>query len=359
MIKIIFSLFILFFFSSCSKSDSKSDSNPSPSLDNSFNELSSNTYYNTQWYINTDYLFYEKYNINANASINVEDLLVKYSGKGIKIAIIDDGLDVNHEDLKNALINTFNSLDKSKDVSHTLSSASHGTAVSGIIAARNNNIGISGVAYDSEIIFLKYKEEMSDSDTIELFSKAEEFGADIINCSWGTYDVSQAVKDKIVDLSTNGRDGKGTIIVFSSGNDNQDMQNDESNIKEVISVGASNINNLRSSYSNFGENLDILAPGGDTLGISTLDPMYSNGINNDNYSIAYKTEPFIGTSASAPIVSAVIALMLEKNPNLTRVEIENILKSTSDKIGEFDYINKHNKYYGYGKINLSNIMKNL
>lgn len=98
MIKIIFSLFILFFFSSCSKSDSNSDSNPSPSLDNSFNELSSNTYYNTQWYINTDYLFYEKYNINANASINVEDLLVKYSGKGIKIAIIDDGLDVNHED---------------------------------------------------------------------------------------------------------------------------------------------------------------------------------------------------------------------------------------------------------------------
>lgn len=231
--------------------------------------------------------------------------------------------------------------------------------MSGIIAARNNNIGISGVAYDTKIIFLKYKKEMSDSDTIELFSKAEEFGADIINCSWGTYDVSQAVKDKIVDLSTNGRDGKGTIIVFSSGNDNKDMQNDESNIKEVISVGASNINNLRSSYSNFGENLDILAPGGDTLGISTLDPMYSNGINNDNYSIAYKTEPFIGTSASAPIVSAVIALMLEKNPNLTRVEIENILKSTSDKIGEFDYINKHNKYYGYGKINLSNIMKNL
>ena len=366
MLKIVFFSCIIFLFSSCFKPSSSSSSNSSI-FDNSASELASNTYYNTQWYINKDSLFYKKYNINENSSINAKDLLIKYSGVGIKIAIIDDGLDANHEDLQSAIINSFNTLDKSSNVSHTFTSDSHGTGVAGIIAARNNNIGISGIAYNSKIIFLKYKDEMSDSETIELFSKAEEFGADIINCSWGTYDVSQAVKDKIIDLSKNGRGGKGTIIVFASGNDNQDILNDESNIKEVISVGASNIKNLRSSFSNFGENLDIIAPGGYqaissseiNLGISTLDPMYFNGVNGSNYTIANKRDSFIGTSASAPIVSAVIALMLEKNPNLTRDDVENILKSTSDKIGKYHYINNHNKYYGYGKINLFNIMEKL
>ncbi|MDQ7067478.1 MAG: hypothetical protein Q9M40_05655 [Sulfurimonas sp.] len=56
------------------------------------------------------------------------------------------------------------------------------------------------MANRSQIIFLKHKEIMSDSETIELFNKAEEFGADIINCSWGTYDVSQSVKEKIIAL---------------------------------------------------------------------------------------------------------------------------------------------------------------
>lgn len=137
------------------------------------------------------------------------------------------------------------------------------------------------------------------------------------------------------------------------------MGNDESAIPEVIAVGSTDKNNLRAWYSNYGENLDILAPAGFDIGITTLDPMGEKGIAilNDNYLLANDVNSFIGTSASAPIVSGVIALMLEKNPNMTRIEVENILKNKSDKIGNLDYIDGFNVYYGYGKINVKKFLE--
>ena len=321
--------------------------------------LKSEPYYYQQWYLDKNNTFYNQNNIEVNASIHSGKLLKSYTGKGIKIAIIDDGLDITHEDLKGAIINTYDISTKSTNVSHTSFNGHHGTAVTGIIGARVNGKGIQGIASQSQIIFLKYKTNMSDSETISLFNKAQEFGADIINCSWGTYDVSQSVKDKIIDLANNGRGGKGTIIVFACGNDDQDMGNDESSIPEVISVGATDKDNLRVWYSNYGVNLDVMAPGGYDIGITTIDPMDSVGVASiDNKYLLYNdSNSFIGTSASTPIVSGLIALILEKNPNLTRIEIENLLTSTSDKIGNLQYENGRNNYYGYGKINLTNIMK--
>jgi len=203
---------------------------------------------------------------------------------------------------------------------------------------------------------------MTDTDIIALFDKAAAFGADIISNSWGTGNVSPAVKAKIVDLATNSRGGKGITIVFACGNNDQDMGNDESAIPEVVSVGATNNDNVRAGYSNYGANLDIMAPGGEYLGITTIDPMGSNGgasIDTD-YLVYNDSNGFVGTSAATPIVSGVVALMLEKNPNLTRVEIENILKSSADNIGTVGYdADGRNDYYGYGKINLTSIFSSI
>jgi subtilisin family serine protease len=306
-----------------------------------------------QWYINYNESFYTQNSVDENANINGSDALSKYSAKGITIAIIDNGLDVNHEELEGALLSTYDLSTKTDDVSHSASYDYHGTAVTGIIGARINSKGIYGIANKANLVFLKFKNSMSDSETIEVFEKAEELGADVINCSWGTYDVSIAVKEKIQDLATNGRDGKGIPIVFSAGNDNKNMRNDEANIPEVISVGSTNKDNDRSNYSNFGAYLDILAPGGEFIGLTTTDPSSNAGLTNSNYIEYDDNNAFVGTSASAPVVSAVIALMLEKNPDLTRVEIENILKNSADKIGDYKYIDSHNAYYGYGKINVA------
>ena len=98
--------------------------------------------------------------------------------------------------------------------------------------------------------------------------------------------------------------------------------------------------------------------------------MYANRNNKPTKEIIIQTSPlrdslwssfavffsFIGTSSSAPIVSGAIALLLEKYPTLTRIEVENILKNTSDKIGSISYKNGKNDYYGYGKINLYNML---
>ncbi|NQY54158.1 MAG: S8 family serine peptidase [Campylobacteraceae bacterium] len=350
--KYLFFILLSILFTACS-SDSSVSSDSSDLKLSTINDK----YFFQQWSINQNLEFYKKNEINKYASINSANVLNTYSGKGIKIAIIDNGLDINHEDLKNAIKNSYSSGRFPNNVSQN-PGENHGTIVTGIIAARANNTGIRGIAPDAQVLFLKYTLVDSDDDRIKLFEKAEEWGADIINCSWGTYSVSAALKDTIVRLSNTGRAGKGISIVFSSGNDARDIRGDESNIKEVISVGASDENNLRAYYSNFGQNLDVLAPGGDYYGITSLDPMGFNGKSNndENYILYNDRNKFTGTSASAPIVVGVIALMLEKNPNLTRIEIENILKNTSDKIGNRPYLKGRNDFYGYGKINLENIM---
>ncbi len=312
--------------------------------------------YQEQWYLNSDTDFYSSNNIDSEAHIHVANYLVELTGIGIKIAVIDDGLDVAHEDLKTAVTRTYDLATGGTDVSHTEFDDFHGTAVTGILGARSNNLGIKGVASNAELFFLKYKSAMTDSETISLFNKANEWGADIINNSWGTGNVSQAVKDTIINLSENGRNGKGMNIVFAAGNDSELMGNDESSIPEVISVGATDKDNLRASYSNFGSELDVMAPGGFFLGISTLDPMGSAGVASldANYLLYSDANGFAGTSATAAIVSGVIALLLEINPNLSSLEVSELLHNSADKIGTLDYdLDGRNDYYGYGKVNVS------
>jgi len=189
------------------------------------------------------------------------------------------------------------------------------------------------------------------------FAKAEVFKADIINCSWGTYDVSPSVKETIQRLATTGRNGKGIAIVYAAGNNNRSMANDESAIREVIAVSASNEWNQRTTYSNYGPELDLLAPGGEDMGIATLDPMGNDGISAiggaENYLLPDEDRFFQGTSAAAPIVTGAIALLLEISPALTRSEIVNILHQSADKIGDQAYVAGRNDYYGYGKLNLA------
>ncbi len=314
--------------------------------------------YKYQWYLHKDRQFYNAYYIDNEAHIHAGNYLRKYRGKGVKIAVIDNELDLYHNDLKGAVKETYSIFTKN---SHLLSveeiggiNEEHGTGVTGVIGARANDLDIFGVASESDIYFLQYSETMSDADTIELFKKAESFGADIINCSWGTENVSESVKEYIKELATKGRDGKGILIVFATGNNNESLKNDESMINEVISVGASNSENLKAEYSNYGRYLDILAPGGDGgEGFMAVAEKNILTLSVNNYAAH-----FSGTSFSAPIVSGALALMLEANPNLTREQAENILKSTADKIGDIPYnINGRNNYYGHGKINLSRAIR--
>lgn len=300
--------------------------------------------------------------VDVDAHIHGSGELTRYTGRGVRIAIIDDGLDLSHEDLQGAVVATYNLSRNDSRLDPVEATASHGTAVTGIIAAQQNTRGITGIAPEAEVLFVEYDRWMTDSDMLSAFAQAEAFGADVINCSWGTYDVSPSVREKIQDLARHGRGGRGIAIVYAVGNEDRSMAHDESAIPEVIAVAASNEYNERASYSNYGPELDLLAPGGEWLGIATLDAMGGGyGVaapwSDPDYLLADDDWAFKGTSAAAPTVTGVIALMLEIDPQLTVEKITELLHRTADRIGPRSYLNGHNDYYGYGKVNLGAVVR--
>ncbi len=301
-----------------------------------------------QWALAYDESFYEAYSINADAHIHAENALHNYTGRGVRIAIIDHGINPNHEEFTQTKLTVVNARDKSNEITCYSEGCEHGSHVTGIISADINDKGIRGLAPEAEIVFihLDLNGYLSDREFLAAFDIAEEYKPDIILCSWGTGNPSDALKNKLKDFSESGRDGLGTIIVYAVGNEGNRLDSDESMLDSVIAVGATDEDNLRAGYSNFGDGLDIMAPGGYRLGITTVDT------GKDGYALAEFPNRFAGTSAAAPLVAASIALMLEANPFLSKDTVYSILTESADKIGNIPYVDSWNAYYGFGKINI-------
>jgi len=344
----------------CTLNDfNKTDLPPEPGV--SF--FGNNPLYYQQWAIHRDVSFYRENAIVDDANIHLESEH-RYLGRNVRVAVIDDGLDTTHEDLANAVVATYDVETGTTDVTPRSDYQNHGTEVTGVIAARNNGLGIVGVAPGVDIYFIRlpFGQNISIGQIVDAFEQAKRWDVDVINCSWGSGDVSDSVAAVIKELADEGRDGKGTVLVFAAGNSDQEIGNDESGLPEVIGVGATDKENLRAYYSNYGPQLDLMAPGGAHIGITTLDQMGNAGLatKDPNY-IEYDdfkdygqgvSIPFAGTSASAPIVTGVVAQLLEANPNLTREDVYNALVCSADKIGNVPYDQDgFNIYYGYGKVN--------
>ncbi len=266
----------------------------------------------------------------ADVDPNVlETIDAGYTGKGIKVAVIDSSFALNHPDLR--FSDSYNIFRKNKDISPDTTGDFHGTAVAGVIAAnRNNNYGIMGVAPDAYLIGLNGLFDIDDTDYfsesyIEMFYTALDKGADIINCSWGTIDtLDEAIEDVLFEVSEEGRDGKGTFIVFSTGNEGSMKLSKEAALPFVISVGSIESNGKRSGFSTYGKKLDLVAP----TNFVSLDLVGENGFEAGEKGFV------TGTSFSAPIVAGCIALILEANPDLSRGQVLDIIYSTTKKTGE-------------------------
>lgn len=289
--------------------------------------------------------------MRRGADINVEDAWDYSKGKGVIVAVYDEGIDISHPDLKDNIIGfeNFNDPDTTFPSPSSPSGIWHGTSCAGLVAALENDIGSVGVAPESKLLAVRYADSSVSSD-IRAYQWMNDHGADVITNSWGSYENMDAYNEIFRDLSTNGREGKGTIIVFATGNDYYNLDNpaynDESESKYVISIAASTETDTIAPYSNYGSSIDFAAPGSAYGTIVTTDASGSNGTNNGNY-----TTSFSGTSAAAPIAAGTIALMLSANPKLTREDVIEILKFTAHKIGRHSYdINGRNDYAGYGRI---------
>jgi subtilisin family serine protease len=315
-------------------------------------------YFKYAWHINSanSVLNNNAYTIHPHADINLTKAWELTMGAGVKVAVIDNGVEVEHEDLKANIFLAYNADDGSSNVKTDGDEASHGNNCAGLILAPINGKGIVGIAPESKLIAIKQNEE-SDAKTIRAFEYAKNQGAKVISCSWGTENVSEIIVAELKSLYD-----AGVTVLFASGNEGASLDreeiNDESEVEWVIGIGASTELNDVGSYSNYGTNLDLIAPGGDTwesTGILSIDDMGEHGSNN-NLELVNNNYAFIdGTSFSAPVAAGVVALMYAANPQITPAQVRDILISTATKVGidnDASYNdNGFDEKRAYGKIN--------
>ncbi len=281
-------------------------------------------YYNQQWALNNT----GQYAGVQGIDINSEQAWVMSTGTGVTVAVLDQGIDMSHPDLV-ANIHPL-SYDSESGASSQKVLGNHGTAVAGIIGAvRNNAQGIAGVAPDAKIMSISNSMAampLSREKRANGINWAAMNGADIINNSWGSSAQHTIIDDAITNAILNGRGGKGCIIVFSTGNEYQNSVGYPANSHPgIIAVGAIQSNGNRAEFSNYGSALDVVAPGGSRSIYTTDRQSFAGYSSNDYYPY------FDGTSAAAPHVAGVAALILSKNPDLTQKQVADIIETTAQQ----------------------------
>ena len=295
-------------------------------------------------------------NYTPGVDINAEEAWDITTGAGMLVAVIDSGVDIDHPDLD--VVDGPDVVDMD-DSSDPLGDDAHGTAVAGLaVGLGDNGLGTSGVAYDGTAYGIRLIGGSSGGteDVLIAFTDAVDAGAVVLNNSWG-YDVNcgpiplyGSLEEALDYAWQEGRNGLGTPIVFSAGNDACDIENDEMQQHPgVISVAAINGRDRREGYSSFGVGIDIAAPSGNIATTDIEGPRgYGDIDGDDDY-----TGTFSGTSASAPIVSGVVALMISANPRLTAKNVETALCDTAVRVnvddGNWDD-SGWNPFYGCGRI---------
>lgn len=270
---------------------------------------------------------------NPNIDINACQAWTISQGSGVKVAVLDQGIDKTHNDLAGNISPL--SFDAQSGTIPSVFGGVHGTHVAGTIGAiKDNNLQVVGVAPLSKIMSISHSLATTPNVSAELasgMSWAYQNGADVINNSWGDQGGqlygqlhSTILENAILNAMIYGRSTKGTLIVFASGNygGSGAIMDYPGNFNDnILSVGSITSTGSRSSFSGYGAKLDVVAPGSNIL--STL-PGNSTGSLD-------------GTSMASPHVVGICALLLSANPSLTGQQVRDIIEQTSQKVGPYSY----------------------
>lgn len=290
-------------------------------------------YFNQQWYLNNT----GQTGGTPNADIDAPEAWEISTGTNdIRIAVVDSGVDYDHPDLDDGRVQ----IDLGKDFAYNeddvMDDILHGTYVAGLIAAETDNAaGIAGVMWQAQIVPIKVvsRDGVGTSDTIaQGISYAADTGADIINLSLGGRNCSQIIADAINYAYFD----KGAVLVASAGNDNTSVSF-PAGLDPVIAVGAVDHDDRKAAFSNYGEQIDVVAPGVDILS-TVLDGAY---------------ETYSGTSAATPLVVGVIGLLKAQRPDLTGDQVRAILHASADDLGPDGF----DPEYGYGRVNAGRALR--
>lgn len=372
--------------------------------------IPNDTYFTEQWnFHNTGQTINDGHMGTPGADIKAPEAWdITKGNHSITIAVLGEGVTSNHPDLPNSRQLR---LDGSNFAGGNPDNPSpngihdnHGNACTGLVAAtQDNNQGISGIAPHCKImpikIFNANGTNISAHSIADAITFAYTHGADILSNSWGYFSSDPNLHPQIVtaiqNATTQGRNGAGTVVVFSAGNTANHVIGEDGyivfpanvNVPGVLTGGASDRNDEQAAYSptsnpssNQNQIIDVVAPSHraypsqistETFEIWSIDmpgldygynrwPSFVPGVHppptgeelpNTGTNYGAYTGRFGGTSAACPQVAGLAALVLSLNSYLSQQEVFNIITSNADKVGNYEYINGRSNEFGFGRVN--------
>jgi hypothetical protein len=347
-------------------------------------------YFNFQWHLHNTAQLKGK----DDADIDALEAWSIADGEGVLFGMFDQCADVDHEDLSGNYIGVgqdpaLSSWAPGYDDPRCKNSWDmHGTAVMGLAVASANSVGVRGVSYRARFTASRgLSDYVTTSGDASTYTFALEQKVDVHINSWGYWGGIPPIVEEAIETAfkegrdPDGKDGpeppRGMVIVFSMGNGASELTrgDDVSTLPYVLGVGASTDEDKRADYSDYGVDLDFMAPsGGGVAYIATTDNEdggVAEGYNVGGFNVfrgAPDIDPtgsytgmFGGTSASCPIAAGVAGLILSVNKNLTATDVRIVMEHTCDLIApddaQYNGITGKSLKYGYGRINAEKAVK--
>lgn len=291
-----------------------------------------------------DLRFPEQWHLaNYDFGLNLCGVRKVTSGESsVIVAVLDQGVELDHPDLNLHSV----SYDTERGISPSRIYGGHGTLCAGFISAKTDNvIGIASLAPDCKVMSISntlLKSLDSSQKRANGINFAWQNGASVISNSWGAEYRSPMINDAIDNALSKGRQGKGTVVVFATGNNKSGYISYPSSIggDGFIAVGATNSSGKRANFSQYGDGLDVVAPG---------DSVLSTWLNG-------KYLEKSGTSFATPLVAATAALLISVDPSLSAKQVEAVICENTTKLPTYLFSSKKrfgtwNKEVGYGLLN--------
>jgi len=271
---------------------------------------------------------YSKYQWNLPSIETEKGWNVSKGGEDVIIAVLDTGVQSNHPDLQGKLLSGTNIVDKSKAPDDDVG---HGTHVAGIIGATvNNGEGVAGISWYNKIMPVKVLDSSGAGSTYSVAQGiiwAVDNGAKVINMSLGNYAQADFLHDAIKYAYE-----RDVVLIAASGNDNTERPGYPAAYPEVFAVAATNNNKEKASFSNYGDYIDVAAPG-DSIASTYPGSQYA---------------ALSGTSMASPHVAALAGLIRTANPSLSNEEVMEIMRGSARDLGT----SGKDIYFGYGEIDI-------
>ncbi|WP_082687021.1 S8 family peptidase [Bacillus sp. FJAT-27445] len=280
-----------------------------------------------------DVFYREQYQWNLPVIGTENGWAISRGSKKITIAIVDTGVDLDHPDLKNRLVQGYNVLE---DNDNPDDDNGHGTHVAGIIASETNNgRGVAGITWYNKIMPVKAMGSKGYGTTFDIAKGiywAVDNGAKVINLSLGNYQSSRALKEAI-DYAYQ----RDVVLVAAAGNDNSGQPTYPASYPQVLAVSAVDHEGRKAEFSNHGTYVDVAAPG-----------VY---IPSTYFRKQYAA--LSGTSMASPHVAGLAGLIRSENPKLTNKQVARIIKRSASDLG----IRGRDAQFGNGMIDVNRALQ--